>query len=105
MMPSGPLAPIIRTYQRMLRGTNPAPRRAVFVDRDGVINENRDDHVRSWSEFAFLPGVLEALAELAGMDVSIVVITNQANVGRGLMTGDDLQTIHDRMVHQIEADG
>ena len=40
-------------------------RRAVFVDRDGVICRNRDDYVKSWEEFVFLPGVLSGLARLA----------------------------------------
>ncbi|MGI5836157.1 MAG: hypothetical protein ACOX87_06665 [Chloroflexota bacterium] len=38
--------------------------KTVFIDRDGVINRNRGDHVKAWSEFVFLPRAIEALAEL-----------------------------------------
>src|SRR3954470_18744356 len=51
----------------MTRTSTPRPNRegksmrAVFLDRDGVISENRNDHVKSWEEFRFLPGALDAL--------------------------------------------
>ena len=49
---------------------------AVFVDRDGVICENRADYVKSWSEFSFVPGSIEALASLsrAGCKVYLSLI-------------------------------
>ena len=56
-------------------------RRAVFLDRDGVICRNRDDHVKSWDEFVFLPGAREALARLARLNLRLIVITNQAMNG------------------------
>ncbi len=79
--------------------------RAVFVDRDGVICRNRRDHVKSWEEFEFLPGVLEAMAQLARLDMPIVVITNQAAIHRGMVAAETVQDIHTRMVRQIEAAG
>jgi len=59
---------------------------AIFLDRDGVINRNRTDHVKSWAEFEFLPGVLDALQQLAQLEWPVVVISNQAIVGRGLVS-------------------
>jgi D-glycero-D-manno-heptose 1,7-bisphosphate phosphatase len=79
--------------------------RAVFLDRDGVINRRRPDHVKCWDEFEFLPGVLEALAELRALGTPVVVITNQSAVGRGLLTAQGLREIHARMLRAIDAAG
>jgi D-glycero-D-manno-heptose 1,7-bisphosphate phosphatase len=71
--------------------------RAVFLDRDGVINYNRADHVKSWAEFQFLPGALTALRLLTNAGFRIFIITNQAAVGRGLMSLEALEDIHTRL--------
>lgn len=78
---------------------------AVLLDRDGVINRRRVDHVKSWSEFEFLPGVLPALAVLHAMQTRVAVITNQGAVGRGLLSAPDLDRIHTRMARAIRAAG
>ncbi len=75
---------------------------AVLVDRDGVINVNRAEHVRSWPELEFLPGALDGLALLARSDIPVVVVTNQAIVNRGVVTREALDGIHERMVAEIE---
>ena len=80
-------------------------RPAVFLDRDGVINRRRPDHVKSWEEFEFLPGVLDALADLRSMDTRVIVITNQSVVGRGLLAAEGLRQIHTRMLQAIRATG
>ncbi len=80
-------------------------RRAIFIDRDGVICRNRNDHVKDWEEFVFLPGVLEAMSRLAELDLSIVVITNQAAINRGIVSVEAVEDIHSRMVQAIEAAG
>lgn len=79
--------------------------RAVFIDRDGVICRNRDDHVKSWEEFVFLPGALEALARLARLDLYVVVITNQAIINRHTVPVEVVENIHTRMVRAIQAAG
>jgi len=79
--------------------------RAVFLDRDGVINENRADHVKSWAELRFLPGAIEAIARLARADVRVFVITNQAIVNRGVVSREVVEEINARMVREIEAGG
>ena len=78
---------------------------AVFVDRDGVINRHRTDSVKAWSEFEFLPGALDGLAILAANGYRVVIVTNQANVGRGILTASRLEEIHRRMAAAIEAAG
>lgn len=80
-------------------------RKAVFLDRDGVINKDRLDFVKSWEEFEFLPSAMEALAILAKTPYRIVVISNQSGIGRGLLSEATLQEIHARMIDQIESCG
>ncbi|MEW5868440.1 MAG: D-glycero-beta-D-manno-heptose 1,7-bisphosphate 7-phosphatase [Chloroflexota bacterium] len=81
------------------------PRPAVFLDRDGVLNYNPEFYVKSWDEFRFLPGVLEALSALAACPWPIVVITNQSVVGRGIISAQALDEIHARMQQAIAAAG
>jgi len=78
---------------------------AVFLDRDGVIIENRPDYVKSVAEVEFIPGALAALAQLAARPWRIVLVTNQSAVGRGLLTLDTLTTIHTHMLHHLRAAG
>lgn len=79
--------------------------RAIFLDRDGVICQNRTDHIKSWNEFEFLPGVQKSLAALSRVGLPIIVVTNQAAISRGLLTSEVLDDIHQRMVAEITAYG
>ena len=75
----------------------------LFIDRDGVINRlRRGDYVKNWEEFDFLPGVFEAFAAWNKRLKHIIVLTNQRGVGKGVMTEEELQTIHKKMVSEIE---
>lgn len=78
-------------------GTKMNKLRAVFLDRDGVINVNRADNVRTWEEFIFENGSLEALARLGATDFRVIVISNQSGIGRGQMTQETVEEIHRRM--------
>ena len=80
-------------------------RGAVFLDRDGVINENRSEYVKSWDEFRFLPGALVSLARLAQSPFSIVLVSNQSAINRGLVSWSEVNAINARMVHRVEANG
>src|SRR5512146_1859854 len=80
-------------------------RRAIFLDRDGVINHNRPDHVKSWDEFVFLPRALDALKHLAAMDFVTIVVSNQAAINRRLMGDDVVRDIHSRMSAAIQNAG
>ena len=77
----------------------------IFLDRDGVINENRADYVKSWGEFSFLPGSREAIAQLTRAGHRIVVCTNQAGVGRGIILMETVHEIHYRMMAAIHEVG
>lgn len=81
------------------------PRPAVFLDRDGVICENRDDYVRSWDEFVFIPGAAAAVAELTRAGHPVFVVTNQSAIGRKVVAAAEVDAIHERMRAIIEAEG
>jgi D-glycero-D-manno-heptose 1,7-bisphosphate phosphatase len=67
---------------------------AIFVDRDGVINEQiTGTYVTNWSEFRFLPGVAEAFAEISRLSFPIIVISNQAGVGKGMIDVAELSAM------------
>ncbi len=77
----------------------------IFLDRDGVINENRSDYVKSWSEFSFLSGSKEAIANLTKAGYRIVVCTNQAGIARSIIPKDTVEDIHRRMAAEIAEAG
>ncbi len=79
--------------------------RAIFLDRDGVINRNRPDHVKSWDEFVFLPRALDAFRRLAATDFVTIVVTNQAAINRRLVRDDVVREIHSRMAALIQNAG
>lgn len=79
--------------------------RAVFIDRDGTVNENRRDYVRSWDEFEFIPKAIEGLKALSKSDYRIIVVTNQRAVARGMMSLTTLEDIHARMLAEVENAG
>jgi D-glycero-D-manno-heptose 1,7-bisphosphate phosphatase len=58
---------------------------AIFLDRDGVILEHRDDYVKSLAEAVVMPGALSALQKLSDRPYRIVIATNQSPVGRGII--------------------
>jgi D-glycero-D-manno-heptose 1,7-bisphosphate phosphatase len=78
---------------------------AVFLDRDGVVIENRPAYVRTWEDVEFFEQALEALAALAGRPVKVILVTNQSGVGRGLIADTAARAIGDRLVMEIEGRG
>jgi D-glycero-D-manno-heptose 1,7-bisphosphate phosphatase len=77
----------------------------IFLDRDGVINENRPDYVKSWSEFRFLPGSREAIAALTQAGHRLIVCTNQAGIAKGSLSVEAFEEINQRMLADIRAAG
>ncbi len=78
---------------------------AIFLDRDGVIIENRDAYVRSWADVEFLPGSFEALARLSASLYKIIVVTNQSAVGRNIISIQTAEDINRRVIAEIEKHG
>jgi D-glycero-D-manno-heptose 1,7-bisphosphate phosphatase len=71
-----------------------------ILDRDGTINEDSDDYVKSPAEWQPLPGALEAIARINHAGWHVVVVTNQSGLGRGLFDMGSLNAMHAKM-HQI----
>jgi histidinol-phosphate phosphatase family protein len=69
----------------------------VLLDRDGVINRMRPDYVKRWEEMELLPGAVEALARLSRAGCRLVVLTNQSAIGRGILTHEGVDEIHQRL--------
>lgn len=83
------------------------PRKVLFLDRDGVINEKppKAEYITSWEKFRFLPGTLEALRLLSVASYELYLITNQAGIGRGIMSDAALESIHKNMEKVLQRNG
>lgn len=77
----------------------------MILDRDGVINEDSDQFIKSPEEWLPIPGSLEAIALLNRHGYRVVVITNQSGIARGLFDLDVLQLIHDKMRRLLAEQG
>ena len=78
----------------------------LFLDRDGVINVRIiDGYVTKIEEFEFLPNVIEAFKIFKDKFKRIIVVTNQQGVGKGIMTSEDVECVHEYMIQQIENQG
>ncbi len=77
--------------------------KALFVDRDGVINKRMSDHdyVKSWSEFIFNPKSLSILKKGNNNGYRIIVITNQRGIGRGIISPKTFVAISRKMVKEL----
>jgi histidinol-phosphate phosphatase family protein len=77
-------------------------RKAIFLDRDGVINKKAKEHdyIKNWEEFEFLPNVAETIREL-NKEFLVVIISNQRGIGRGMMTTKDINDIHIKMKEEL----
>ena len=78
--------------------------KAIFLDRDGVIIENRQNYVLSWSDVEFFPKALEALSKIQP-EIKIIIVTNQSAVGRGLISLQDALDINRRIEQEILKNG
>jgi D-glycero-D-manno-heptose 1,7-bisphosphate phosphatase len=79
-------------------------RRFALVDRDGTINVEVD-HLGDPDDLELIPGSARALRRLRALGLGIVVVTNQAQIGRGLLTESRLTEIHDRLSSMLAAEG
>lgn len=76
--------------------------KAVFLDRDGVINKKRDDYVKNINEFVMLTNSPKAIKLLNDKNYLVIVITNQSAINRGLLTHEKLSEIHKVMNYELE---
>ena len=78
---------------------------ALFLDRDGVIIENRSNYVRSWSDVSIYPQAIESLIKVKATGYKIIIITNQSAVGRGLISPEMAHEINMRLLEEIQSAG
>ena len=78
---------------------------AIFLDRDGVLIENRSDYVRDWSEVKIFPQAIDALTLPALQSYKVVIITNQSAIGRELMSLATADEINKRLLDLIHRRG
>ncbi|MDI3490980.1 MAG: D-glycero-D-manno-heptose 1,7-bisphosphate phosphatase [Thauera sp.] len=77
------------------------PMKLIILDRDGVINADSEQFIKSPDEWKPIPGSLEAIARLNQWGWRVVVASNQSGVGRGLFGMDTLNAINDKMVRSL----
>ncbi|MBI4741333.1 MAG: D-glycero-beta-D-manno-heptose 1,7-bisphosphate 7-phosphatase [Betaproteobacteria bacterium] len=77
----------------------------IILDRDGVINHDSAQFIKTPAEWKPIPGSLDAIARLTQADYRVVVATNQSGVGRGLFDMDTLNTIHAKMHRAVQSAG
>ena len=84
-----------------------AHQKVIFLDRDGVINEQAPihDYIKRWEDFKFLPGVIEALRLLKESNYRIYIISNQQGIARKMMSEETLKVIHANMQQELAAHG
>jgi len=78
----------------------------LFLDRDGVVNVKLDGrYVQNADEFEFMPGAENAIAKLSIIFKRILIITNQQGIAKGIMSANDLNTLHQYMLQQLKVKG
>lgn len=80
-------------------------RKAIFLDRDGVINKNRINYVKSVDELEIFPQVSHSIKKFNENNFLVVIVTNQSAINRGLTTYYKVRQIHHVIKRQIKKDG
>jgi histidinol-phosphate phosphatase family protein len=80
------------------------PKKILLIDRDGVINEKapRGEYIGKWSDFVFISDTVDGLKELSQEGFEFIVISNQAGIGRGVLSAASVDEINDRMKKYLE---
>jgi len=73
----------------------------IILDRDGVINKDSADYIRSPKEWHAITGSLEAITKLNKTGYKVVIISNQSGIARGYFTEKTLKLMHDKMIHKL----
>lgn len=77
----------------------------IILDRDGVINQDSDDYVKTLQEWIPIEGSCEAIADLYKAGYTIAIATNQSGLARGYFSLDDLNAMHEKLISLVEASG
>ncbi|MBS1271884.1 MAG: D-glycero-beta-D-manno-heptose-1,7-bisphosphate 7-phosphatase [Candidatus Marinimicrobia bacterium] len=82
-----------------------APKKYIFIDRDGVLNTTLPPYVSKWTEFVWYPWTFKALRSLLKNGANLFLITNQSGVGRGYFSEETLQEIFAKMKNRLNQSG
>ncbi len=88
-----------------LGSAKPQYDRFILLDRDGVINVNRPDYVKSLAELHFYEDALEAFRFLEKNRVGVMIVSNQSGINRGLIARDDFLQMHEEVIARVEQCG
>jgi D-glycero-alpha-D-manno-heptose 1-phosphate guanylyltransferase len=101
--------PIINSFSkaaRKIEELKPERSWTLFLDRDGTINRRLEgDYVKNPDEFVFLTGIFDFLKKMRKIFGLIVIVTNQRGIGRGIMTEEDLERVHEKMLAEFKERG
>jgi D-glycero-D-manno-heptose 1,7-bisphosphate phosphatase len=79
--------------------------RAIFLDRDGIINIERNDYTFRIEDFEFVTGIIESLKKLQNAGFLLIVISNQGGIAKGLYTITDVEIVHKFMNDKLNENG
>ena len=91
-------------YESLARSATSGSRRAIFLDRDGVINEDLG-YVSRIEDFRLIDGVVDGLRALLDLGFSLIIITNQSGIGRGFYTQSDYEALTAAYTARLSAAG
>lgn len=77
----------------------------VLLDRDGVLNQDRHDYVKTPEELVMIPRVAQACARLNAAGIKVAIVSNQGGVGKGIFSADMLDKIHQKLRHELKSGG
>lgn len=80
-------------------------RKVIFLDRDGVVNNERGQHTYRQSDFIFVEGLFQTLTKFLKAGYQLIIITNQSGIAKGLYTHDELKELHDWMISELDKKG
>lgn len=88
-----------------INSPEPISSKFLFLDRDGVINEDSPQYIKNRREFRFYDDALEALRLLKECRINVILISNQSGLHRGIIRPDDFWEMHDYMIYGIRQEG
>lgn len=80
-------------------------KKAIFLDRDGTINRDSKNYIKSTEEFVIFPNTAKGLKILQDIGYELIVITNQSGISRGFFSIEDLDNIHNKLIAELEQTG
>lgn len=79
-------------------------KKAVFLDRDGVVNIERGEYTYSWEDFSFVPGLFDFCRDALEKNYLIFIISNQGGIAKGIYSVNDVQKLHQKVQHAFLAE-